>query len=126
VHCGDRWSYNIQETGTHTSDLSRAIISLESVIGLSFKFVADMAKHKVEVTMFEASPATTGLIETRRKSNNISLRKRPNTWSEYLKHLGKIAPKILHLVFIFAESSAGAAHLVRATVFDSCRFIEQS
>jgi hypothetical protein len=46
--------------------------------------------------------------------------------SEYLKRPQKIAPRTLHRLSKFSESSAGAAHLVRATVFDSCRFIEQS
>jgi len=40
--------------------------------------------------------------------------------------LCKTAPRSLRQLSLFSESSAGAAHLVRATVFDSCRSIEQS
>ena len=85
-----------------------------------------MANHKVEVTMFAASAANAGLIVKRSESTHISLRMRPNTWSEYLQRLREIAPGTLYRLAIFSVSSPGAAHLVRGSVFDSCRSIEQS
>lgn len=41
-------------------------------------------------------------------------------------HLCKTTPQSLRQLSLLSESSAGVARLVRGSVFDSCRFIEQS
>ena len=80
----------MQETSGRTSNLSCALESLGSGIGLPFEFAIGDATHKVELTMRGASLSTAGLTEIRRECQCTPLWMRWKVWNQCVKRPSRI------------------------------------